>query len=93
MRQSTDTMNQVSTAKRQLFLDDTLIDSMQNARTVMHQPKKYSRNPVVYGENPWERGSTFLLGGGQVVYNAEKHLFQMWYRIDFCVSRKRRVQR
>jgi len=49
----------------------------------MHQPEKYPNNPVLTGDQPWERGSAFLLGGGQVAYDCDRKLFQMWYRIDF----------
>ena len=68
---------------RQLFIDDYVIEETDNLKRILHQPLKHSGNPVFSGEMPWERGSAFLLGGGQVAYDSDRKLFQMWYRIDF----------
>ena len=45
--------------ERQLFLDDLLIDSLENAARFVHQPHKHAENPVFAAEKPWE-GQRFL---------------------------------
>lgn len=40
--------------ERQLFLDDMLIDTLDNAARFVHQPVKSAENPVFTMERPWE---------------------------------------
>jgi len=68
---------------RQLFVDDYIIDRMDNLKKVMNQPKKYSGNPVLVSDRPWE-GDGQLIMYGSVIYDRQAELFKMWY---WCTGR------
>ena len=59
--------------QRQLFVDDYIIESMQNAFRVWHQPVKYPGNPILEFKPPQAAGR------GSIIYDEEEHLFKMWY--------------
>ena len=40
--------------ERQLFVDDSLIESISGARRVMNPAVKVKHNPVIRPEHPWE---------------------------------------
>lgn len=62
----------------QLFLDDALIDSTENVRRVVHQPRKHPENPVLTYDKPWE-GNCVLLWGS-VLWDEQEDRFRMWYQ-------------
>ena len=62
---------------RQLFVDDTVIERMDNLKKVMNRPKKYPDNPVLVGDQPWEGEQLILYGA--VIYDEDEKLFKMWY--------------
>lgn len=62
----------------QLFLDDLLIDSLENAARFVHQPRKLAENPVFEMEKPWE-GQRFLYC--DVVKDRDKGTYNLWYSI------------
>ena len=41
---------------RQLLIDDYVIAEIQGLKRTVRQPKKHAANPVLVGEQPWERG-------------------------------------
>ena len=61
--------------KRQLFVDDYVIEHMENLTKTLHQPRKEPSNPVLAMTEPWET----YLHGGTVLYEPEEKLFKMWY--------------
>jgi len=65
-------------SKHQLFLDSYLIDRMEGVRQVLHQPTKYSRNPLVIADRPWEK-AVRMNGVPSVVHDPKTGLFKMWY--------------
>ena len=67
-------------ARKQLFLDDYVIDSMQEAQRQLHRPVRYAGNPVIQADRPWETGGGTYLFGGTVLYDEEDRIFKMWYR-------------
>jgi hypothetical protein len=72
---------------RQLFLDDYVIDRMQNVVRRLHRPVRYPGNPLIAADKPWEApavgsGSGVSLFGGAVIFDEEERLFKMWYRTD-----------
>lgn len=83
-------------SRRQLFLDDLVVDKVENVHRRFHRPVRHPSNPVLKPENPWEkpRHNVEVMGGvpildegvylfgGTVLYDEEDGLFKMWYRIN-----------
>ena len=66
-------------SKRQLFVDDYVISSMENLTRRFHQPVKYPKNPLVIADCPWESEIPGWIYMGFVLYNPSTNKFQMWY--------------
>ena len=64
--------------ERQLFLDDLLIDSLENAVRFVHQPVKNAENPVFAMEKPWE-GPRFLYC--DLAVDPDTADYKLWYSI------------
>jgi hypothetical protein len=63
---------------RELFLDDVMVASRSKVESVLHQPTKYSRNPVIrHHQRPWQKFRAQLYG--TVLYFPEEKIFRMWY--------------
>jgi hypothetical protein len=58
----------------QLFLDDFLIDDMQNLTRVMDHPRALPE-PIIEGEDSHYRNQPFT----STIYYPEENLFRMWY--------------
>ena len=66
---------------KQLFLDDHVVDTLDNVVRRFHRPVRYEDNPVIQADKPWERGGGGVyLYGGSVMYDEEDGHFKMWYR-------------
>jgi hypothetical protein len=63
----------------QLFFDYTLVEMTQDLTQVMHNPVRYSGNPVIRRDRPWEGVPYFVLSSGDVLYSPSEKLFRMWY--------------
>lgn len=66
-----------SPSKRILFLDDSAIESVQNALRVMNPPLKYPGNPILTGDSPWDAYRPQLYGA--VLHDSNENVFKMWY--------------
>jgi hypothetical protein len=64
--------------RKQLFIDDYLIDSMENVSKVLHQPTRYVGNPIIIGNEPWEKW-VIEVDGRPVLYDEETKEFRMYY--------------
>ena len=63
--------------RRQLFVDDWLIETVDGVRRRLHQPEKaQDGEPVLLLDRPWEESGTPILG--TVLREGER--FRMWYR-------------
>ena len=63
---------------RELFLDDVMVASRSKVKSVLHQPTKYSRNPVIrHHQRPWQKFRAQLYG--TVLYFPQEKIFRMWY--------------
>ena len=60
----------------QLFVDDAMIERLENVQRLFHQAEKHPANPVLRKEKPWES-----LNGtwGTVLYDAQEQIFKAWY--------------
>ena len=61
---------------RYLFLDLHHITRIEGLYRRMHQPQRHPENPILRGENPWERVASLY---GTVLYDPHDLLFKMWY--------------
>jgi hypothetical protein len=63
-------------SRKQLFIDDYIIQSLTDARQVLNRATKVANNPVVRPEHPWEGDLNWI---EKVLYDKEDGLFKMWY--------------
>jgi hypothetical protein len=62
----------------QLFIDDFIVDSHSGLVKVMHQPDRYIGNPILVGNNSWEKWQ-IEVNGRPVLYDEETNEFKMYY--------------
>ena len=72
-------------SRKQLFVDDYLIERMTNARQVMNPAEKVTHNPIIQPEHPWEGNHLY---GGHVIFDEEEQLFKMRYGSSQVTMRK-----
>jgi hypothetical protein len=66
---------------KQLFLDDLIVERMDNCQMQFHRPVRYQGNPLLEADKRWEQnGNGVQLFGGTVIYDEEEKDFKMWYR-------------
>ena len=57
---------------KQLFLDDQVVDTLDNVARQFHRPVRSPDNPIIWADRPWERGGGGVyLFGGSVMYDEE----------------------
>ena len=61
--------------KRQLFVDNYVVEHLENLRKVLHQPQKHPQNPVLRPERPWEE----RIEWANVLRDEEERIFKAWY--------------
>jgi hypothetical protein len=64
--------------QKQLFLDDWVVSSTENVTRVLKEPQRWPGNPLIVGDNSWEKWTVYLNGRG-VLYDDDDRLFKMWY--------------
>ena len=62
--------------KKQLFLDDGMVESVKHGAFVMNNAVKYRDNPVIRRDRSWEGND---LHYGAVLYDDVDKLFKLWY--------------
>jgi predicted GH43/DUF377 family glycosyl hydrolase len=73
----TDPMECITLAgKRQLFIDNVVIEYLSDLKRKIHEPTKYEGNPVLRADKPWETEIYFC----NVVWDVEEHIFKAWYQ-------------
>jgi hypothetical protein len=65
-------------ADRQLFIEDSLVDSRSYVVRVMHQPVK-EPEPVLVGSEPWEYWTVDIFGSHSVHFGPTAQVYRMWY--------------
>ena len=72
--------------RKQLFLDDLLVDEASRISRFMYRPDKYPGNPILTAEEPWEMGKNrrgivagVEITGQTVIYDEQEGIFKMWY--------------
>ena len=67
--------------RKQLFVDDYIIDQKDNVFPILNQPVKHEGNPVIELEPPQAvEGNELVIVDGDVIYDKEERLFKMWYQ-------------
>jgi hypothetical protein len=72
-------------SRKQLFVDDQLIESLTDATRVMNPAIKAAHNPIVRPDRPWEGKEVRL---SYVIYDDQDQLFKMWYSTTTFVARR-----
>jgi hypothetical protein len=62
----------------QLFVDDYLIDEKINVTRAYHPFEKYSGNPVLVADKPWEGRTSYVYG--TVLPEEQEEGYRMWYQ-------------
>jgi hypothetical protein len=71
--------------RKELFVDDALIDQASGLSKVVTRPEKFIDNPVLRPDRPWEprlgeKGAHGVgLAGQSVLYDPDERCFKMWY--------------
>ena len=65
--------------KPQLFVDDHLIEMAHSVTRALHAPTKHPANPIVKKDRPWEDVLYFRTNTFNVYWDAQEHLFKLWY--------------
>ena len=63
-------------SRKQLFVDDYLIESMTNTRQVLNPAEKVENNPVLKPERPWEGND---VRPRRIVFDDRDGVYKMWY--------------
>jgi len=63
-------------ARKQLFVDDHVVERMDGLRRAVNQFRKYEGNPVLKADLPWEG---LRIGEFDLLYDEEEGLFKCWY--------------
>ena len=71
-------------SRKELFVDDLLLAEASRISKFVFRPEKYSKNPVVVADKPWELENPDTLQGVQLdaqssMYDPDDRLFKMWY--------------
>jgi hypothetical protein len=75
--------------KKQLFLDDRMIEEVRHARRVQHHPVKLEGDPLLRQDQPWEHEVYFRMSHYSVQYDAAAKLLKCWYE-DLDLAGERR---
>ncbi len=64
---------------RQLFLDNMIIESVQDVTRRWHRPEPISENPIIVSDQPWEHVTYFSCITWSVLRDPADDLFKCWY--------------
>ena len=65
--------------EKQIFIDDLVIESVENISRTWHQPVKTEENPLLVKDKPWEHMTYFSCNTWHVVRDPKDNLFKCWY--------------
>ena len=65
-------------SKKQLLIDDQLIETREGLVLAVNSPQKHPANPVLVGDQPWEYNRPAFYG--TVMVDEEDHLYKLWYQ-------------
>jgi len=65
---------------KQVFVDDLLIESVENICRTWHQPVRAGDSPVIIKDKPWEHIAYFTFNGSRVIRDPKDGLFKCVYQ-------------
>ena len=66
-------------SRKQLFIDDYLLESFRDTTRVLNPAEKSDANPILRADKPWEGREVRV---DAVIYEEQEKLFRMWYSSD-----------
>ena len=63
----------------QLFVDNLIIEQVQDVTRRWHQPVRYGDRPVIQSDQPWEHITYFTYSSYAVFYDPTDGRFKCWY--------------
>lgn len=63
----------------QLFVDDLVIESVQNVCRTWHAPERVGDRPLIAKDRPWEHIVYTNCSDYKVIYDPDEALFKCWY--------------
>ena len=66
---------------KQIFVDDLVVESVENVCRTWHQPARHSETPVITKDRAWEQITYFTFNGSQVIRDPSDGLFKCTYQI------------
>ena len=67
-------------SEEQLFLDEYIIESIENITRRLNQTEKHPAGPILKPNKKWEGNRALLFG--QVMYDDDENIYKMWYYCD-----------
>ena len=67
--------------RKQLFVDDQVVEAMRGLTRVLNEVEKHPDNPVMVPEHSWETKYHYTWDGGTVLYDEQDHLFKAWHGV------------
>lgn len=71
-------------SRRQLLMDDYVIEDLAGCRRVVHRPQRHPKNPLISGEPSRDYDEANAVSTPSVIYDREQGVYRMWangYRI------------
>lgn len=63
----------------QLFVDNLLLEQVQDVTRRFHQPQRFSDEPLIRKDQPWEHVTYFTYSNYAVIRDEADGLFKCWY--------------
>ena len=73
-------------SRKQLLVDDDLIEELAHARRVLQPAFKPPDNPVLRAQRPWEGNSLYIK---HLFFDEEEGLFKAWYNASHATAGKK----
>ena len=70
---------------KQLFIDDSLLESVANTRRILNPAEKAENNPVIRPDRPWEGNDVRI---SYVVFDDREQQLKLWYSSRTFRARK-----
>lgn len=64
---------------KQYFIDNLIIESVQNIARKVHRPERSGNGPVLVKDKPWEHVTYFTVSSWRVAFDPLEEIFKCWY--------------
>ena len=62
--------------EKQIFVDDLIIESIENVCRTWHQPVRATEDPIIVSDQAWEKITYFTFNSSQVIRDLRDGLFK-----------------